>query len=368
MNEPAARVPRPLAGRRVVELAQFIAGPTAGQLLADFGAEVIKAESPEGDGARGLPGTAFGSVYARSFNTGKESRVFRLREPEEQTRFHDLLAASDAFLCNLAPATLRRAGLDGPGLRARHPHLVVTLISGYGQQDDRTCMDTIAQCESGFAWLNGDADGTPRVSASWPTDFFTGLYASYATAMALCDTARTDGVLIDVTMMEVAAAMLLGPAALTVSEGGRLAAPAGNRDRASAPSGIYRCRDGHAYIYGGLDGYWATLRAIVGVPDDAAPLAERMARADHYDALVEAWTRARPVAEVLETMAAHAIPAGPVRHPAESIGMISGLRGGALAAALPGGEHLPAFPALFDGTRPRRSPAPALGGPKRTEA
>ncbi|MDB5731710.1 MAG: hypothetical protein JWQ03_1605, partial [Variovorax sp.] len=81
MPESAGRgVPRSLAGKRVVDLSQFIAGPTAAQYLADFGADVTKVESPQGDGARTLPGNAFGSYYTRSFNTGKRSHVLNLRE------------------------------------------------------------------------------------------------------------------------------------------------------------------------------------------------------------------------------------------------------------------------------------------------
>ncbi|MBE0550548.1 MAG: CoA transferase, partial [Rubrivivax sp.] len=279
--------PRPLHGKRVVDLSQFIAGPTAAMLLADFGAEVTKIESPAGDGARTLPGNGFGSYYARSFNTGKHSRVLDLRDAADRATFDTLLAGADAFVCNLAPPSLKSLGLDGPTLRARFPQLVITLVSGYGQQDDRPCMDTVAQCESGFALLNGDEDGAPRLSTGWPVDMFTGLHAGIACAMAMLDPAR-GGCLVDVSMMEVAAAMLLGPSVLTMAEGDALAPPAGNRDRASAPSSIYRCADGHVYILGGLQTYWARLHPLVGGPD--ALIAERIARAAEFDARVEAWT------------------------------------------------------------------------------
>lgn len=84
MPEPAAHLPRPMAGRRVVDLSQFIAGPTAAQYLADFGADVVKIESPQGDGVRTLQGNAYGSYYARSFNTGKRSQVLDLRVAAEK--------------------------------------------------------------------------------------------------------------------------------------------------------------------------------------------------------------------------------------------------------------------------------------------
>ncbi|MEI4261343.1 CoA transferase [Roseovarius sp. D0-M9] len=350
--------PKPLAGRRVIEFTQFIAGPTAAQLLADFGAEVIKVEPARGDGSRELPGTEFGSAYFRCFNTGKSSRILDMGSDAGRAEFDTLLGGADALVCNLAPGTLRKLGLDADSLRARHPHLVITLISGFGQQDDRTCMDTIAQCESGFAWMNGNLDGTPRVSSTWPVDFYSGLYASYATAMAMLDPA-TEGTVIDLTMMEVASAMLLGPAAILLMEGARIGPPSGNRDRASAPSGIYACADGHVYIYGGLDAYWAKLRPIVDGED--APNAERLARADAFDAMVENWTLQHSVEDVLARLASTGIPAGAVREPADGVARISALRPGGGAEALPSGEHVPSFPALFDGARISRTPAPRLG-------
>jgi crotonobetainyl-CoA:carnitine CoA-transferase CaiB-like acyl-CoA transferase len=357
--------PRPLAGKRVIELAQFIAGPTAAQLLADFGAEVIKIEAPAGDGSRALPGTDFGSVYTRSFNTSKASVIIDTRQEADRAKLAELLGSADALVCNLAPGALRRLELDAPSIRRRFPHLIATLVSGYGQQDDRTCMDTIAQCESGFAWLNGAEDGSPRISTSWPADFFSGLYAAFSTAMALAEPNRSEGCVIDISMMEIAAAMLLGPAALLVSEGGRPAPGTGNRDRASAPSGVYPCRDGHVYIYGGLDPYWAKLKPLVGGRD--APLVERIACAQEFDAQVSAWTAQRSCGEVLSAMNEFAIPAGAVRDPVSAVEMIRGLRDGAVSRRLETGEHVPSFPALFDGERIVRSPAPSLGGSRQAD-
>jgi crotonobetainyl-CoA:carnitine CoA-transferase CaiB-like acyl-CoA transferase len=364
MNEgnETRRVPRPLAGKRVVELSQFIAGPTAAQYLADFGADVVKVEAPTGDGVRTLPGNAFGSYYARSFNTGKRSQVLNLREKADRAALDEMLADAHAFICNLAPVSLRSMGLDGPTLRACFPHLVITLVSGYGQHDSRTCMDTIAQCESGFALLNGNEDGSPRLSTSWPVDMFSGLYAGMSCAMAMLDPSG-EGCVVDLSMMEVAASMLIGPAALCISEGDALGPPMGNRDRASAPSSIYRCADGFVYILGGLDTYWAKLRPLVG--GEASTITERISRAEDFDALVEAWTLPQRRDDVLARMHELQIPAGNVREPQEALSIIRGARPGAVSAVLPSGEHVPMFPALFDGARPPRSATPAVGGPRR---
>ena len=361
---PGRRLPRPLAGKRVIDLSQFIAGPTAAMYLADFGAEVIKIESPQGDGSRTLPGNAFGSYYARSFNCGKESRVLDLRAGADRAKLDEWLEGADAFICNLAPGSLKGLGLDGPTLRRRFPHLVVTLISGYGQDDPRTCMDTVAQCESGFALLNGDEDGAPRLATSWPVDMSCGMLAGMSCAMAMLDPAGA-GCLIDLSTMEVAAHLLLGPAALAVSEGEPLAPPSGNRDRASAPSNIYRCADGHVYVLGGLETYWVRLKPLIGCADEA-PIAERIARAAEFDAMVEAWTLPQRRDDVLALMRQLQIPAGAVRPPPEALAMIRGLRPGAVTRAMPEGEHVPMFPALFDGQRLPRTAAPRVGGERRS--
>ncbi len=357
--------PTPLRGKKIVEFAQFIAGPTAAQLLADFGAEVVKVEQKSGDGSRHLHGTTHGSVYSRSFNTSKASVSLDTRDPSDRAKLEALLAEADGFVCNVAPGALKRLDLDAASISRRFPRLVATLISGYGQQDERACMDTIAQCESGFAWLNGADDGAPRISTSWPTDFFSGLYAGLATAMALLDVGRTKGCVVDISMMEVATAMLLGPAALLISEHGTPTAPTGNRDRASAPSGIYPCADGHVYIYGGLDPYWEKLGPLVG--GRASNLAQRLAAVDEFEACVSTWTSTRARQEVLAEMARLGIPAGSVRHPVDALALVRSLRPGAVSRALPSGEHVPAFPAMFDGERIPRSPAPRVGEARRAD-
>lgn len=363
MNNPDAILPRPLTGKRVVDLSQFIAGPTAAQYLADFGADVTKVESSQGDGVRTLPGNAYGSYYARSFNTGKRSRVLDLRNTDDRAALDGMLEHAHAFICNLAPTSLKGFGLDGPRLRQQFPHLTITLVSGYGQHDTRSCMDTIAQCESGFAMLNGNEDGSPRLSTSWPIDMFSGMYAGMCTAMAMLDP-KEQGCLIDLSMMEIAASMLLGPAVLAVSEGDPLAPPMGNRDRASAPSSIYRCANGYVYILGGLETYWVKLHPLIG--GDNAPINQRIARAAEFDSRVEAWTSPQKMEDVLAHMHRLQIPAGAVRRPEEAISIIRALRPGAVTQAMPSGEHVPVFPALFDGQRLPRTATPHIGGPHRS--
>lgn len=355
--------PQPLRGKTVIDLSQFIAGPTAAQYLADFGANVIKIEAPSGDPIRGLTSNQFGSYYIRSFNTGKCSLVLNLKSQDGRDQLEELLSSADAFVCNIGPGSLKRMGFDGPSLRQKYPNLVVTLISGYGQHDTRGCMDTIAQCESGFALLNADSKGSPQLSTSWPVDKFTGMYAGMSTAMALMDK-NINGCLIDVSMMEVAVSMLLGPAALTVSEGGTLPPPTGNGDRASAPSSIFECQDGYVYIYAGLNMYWDKLKSFVNGED--ADIEERMSHAAEFESKVQTWAKPKSSKEILSFMKDIGIPAGAVLSPDQAVKTIRQLRPGAVTDIMPSGEHIPVFPAMFDGNRVPRKAAPKLGGESRS--
>ncbi|GAA5140921.1 CoA transferase [Pseudonocardia adelaidensis] len=348
--------PAPLTGRTVVDLSQYIAGAVCGQLLADFGADVHKVEPRGGDPSRALPGTRFGSIYYRSFNTGKTTRALDLRSPDGRARLDALLADADALVMNFGLRTLETLGLTWEALHRAHPHLVVTLVSAYGADDPRTSFDSIAQAVSGYALTNAAEDGTPRISAGWPTDVISGTYAAFATAMALADRDRATGVLVDVPMHDVAMIALVGPAVLAAAEEGTFRPGTGNRDAAASPSNVYRCRDGHAYIYAGLDKHWARLRPLVGGP--AGTAAERLADAEGYDRVVEAWTARHPVDEVCLRMAELGIPAGPVRDPVTALREVARERPGAVVAATAEGEAVPQFPVTFCGARPVRRPAP----------
>lgn len=345
--------PAPLRGRRVVDLSQYIAGSVCGQLLADYGAEVIKVEPPSGDPSRALPGSRFGSAYYRTYNTGKTSLRLDLRDVAGRERLDELLAEADAVVQNFGLGARRRLGLDAATLHARHPRLVVTVVSAYGTGDPRTCFDSIAQAVSGFALLNAAEDGRPRISAGYPSDVFSGLYAGTATAMALLDPNRGENLEIDVPMIDVAMSALAGPALLVAAEEGTYTPGRGNRDAATSPSNVYRCRDGYCYIYAGLDKHWQRLRSVIGGPDATAT--ERLADPATFDAAVEAWTEQHTVSTVCEYMRDLGIPAGPVRDPVAALAERSCAvdRGAS-------GEAVPQYPVSFSGSRPRRRPAPTF--------
>lgn len=345
--------PRPLRGRRVVDLSQYIAGAVCGQLLADYGAEVVKVEPPAGDPSRALPGTRFGSVYFRSYNTGKSSVRLDLRTDAGRHALDDMLAGADAVVMNFGLRTRKRLRLDAGTLHERSPRLVVTVVSAYGAADPRNCFDSIAQAVSGFALLNAAANGQPRICAGYPTDVFSGHYAAMATAMALLDPDRTDRLEIDVPMIDVAMAALGSPAVLIAAEEGTFTAGRGNRDAATSPSNVYRCRDGYCYVYAGLDKHWERLRPLVG--GATATARERLDDPATFDATVEAWTAQRAVDEVCARMEELGIPAGPVRDPVTALADRSDA-----VDRLPGGEAVPRHPVSFSGGHVSRRPAPTL--------
>ncbi|MDZ5446367.1 CoA transferase [Micromonospora sp. 4G57] len=348
--------PAPLRGLRVVDLSQYIAGSVCGQLLADFGAEVTKVEPLGGDPSRALTGTAYGSLWFRSYNTGKQSVRLDLRDPDDRARLNELLADAHAVVSNFARRTRERLGLDAATLHRAYPELVVTTVSAYGADDPRTCFDSIAQAVSGFAAVNADEAGRPRISAGYPTDVFCGMYAGFSTAMALLDR-PVRGVEIDVPMEEIAMTALAGPAFLSAAEAGTVPRGRGDRDAATCPSGIYPCADGFAYVYAGLDKHWALLRPLVDGPLGA--LSERLRDPGPFDAAVTAWTSRLCVAEVCKTLDALGVPAGPVLDPVTALAGITARRPGAVVALEADGEAVPQYPVTFNGQRPARTPAPA---------
>jgi crotonobetainyl-CoA:carnitine CoA-transferase CaiB-like acyl-CoA transferase len=350
--------PRPLEGIRVVDLSQYIAGSACSQVLADFGAEVTKVEPLTGDPARSLGPSAEGSTYFRHYNTGKRSVTIDLADPADRLRLDDLLGDAQAVVMNFSPRTLRKHALDWETLHSRFPDLTVVVVTAYGYGDERTAFDSIAQAVSGFGYLNADEHGTPRISAGYPTDVFSGLYAALSTAMALLDPRRNGGTLVDVPMLDVAMSALCGPQLLAALADGVVSPGTGNRDAATAPSSIYPCLDGHAYVYAGLDKHWRVLAPLVGGPD--VGIAERLAERETFDALVERWTRTRTVAEVCTAMAEMGIPAGPVHDPLTALRLAEASDRGAVVQRDDQGRAVPQFPVVFDGRRIPREAAPDL--------
>jgi crotonobetainyl-CoA:carnitine CoA-transferase CaiB-like acyl-CoA transferase len=184
----------PLQGLKVIELARILAGPWAGQTLADLGADVIKVEAAQGDDTRAW-GPPFitksdeeTAAYFHSCNRGKASVTIDLRDPHDQGRLRDLIKDADILIENFKVGGLAKYGFDYDTLKQLNPRLVYCSITGFGQTGPyahRAGYDYIIQGMSGFMSITGDPDGMPQRAGVAITDIFTGVYATTAILAAL---------------------------------------------------------------------------------------------------------------------------------------------------------------------------------------
>lgn len=316
----------PLAGLKIVELARILAGPWAGQLLADLGAEVIKVEAPEGDDTRhwGPPfidhNGAESAAYFHGCNRGKKSVVIDFRTDEGQAQLLQLLSGADAVIENFKVGGLAKYGLDYASLRDSHPHLIYCSITGFGQDGPyagRAGYDYIIQGMSGLMSVTGDPDGQPQKVGVAVTDIFTGLYASNAILAAVHQRHQTGrGQHIDLALMDVAVATTANQAMNYLATGvspERL----GNAHPNIVPYQVFDCADGHVIIAVGNDGQFQRFCSVLGV--DALGTDPRFAsnpkRLEHRDTLVPLladkmaqWSKA----DIMAACETHSVPAGPI--------------------------------------------------------
>jgi len=321
----------PLAGVRVIELARILAGPWAGQTLADLGAEVIKVEAPEGDDTRrwGPPliereGDR-SAAYFHAANRGKKSVTCDFRTPEGQAAVRRLVADADVVIENFKVGGLAKYGLDWDSLRAVNPRLVYCSITGFGQTGPyahRAGYDFIIQGMAGLMSVTGEPDGQPQKVGVAVTDVFTGVYAATAILAALIQRQTTGrGQMIDMALMDVAVATMANQALNYLSTG---TAPRkmGNAHPNLAPYAVFDCADGWIILATGNDSQYRKLCGILGLEAMAtAPEfltnADRVAnRVEMTRALTEATTRMTK-AELLAACEAEGVPAGPINDLAE---------------------------------------------------
>jgi succinate--hydroxymethylglutarate CoA-transferase len=266
---------RPLEGVRVIELAHVAAGPFAGMLLADLGADVVKLEPPSGDQMRGWPPFAesgderFSHNFA-SVNRNKRSVVVDLKDPHDLARARELVDAADVVVENYRPGVLDRLGLGYDTVRAGHAGLVYCSISGYGLTSpyvDAGAYDVVIQGMSGLMSVTGEPDGGP-VKAGVPVgDFTAGLYAAYTIAALLPQVRETGtSVRVDCPMLDC----LLGVSALQTSEfwgTGREPQRLGTAHPRNAPYQGFAAADGDFTVAAGNDRLWAAVADVVGRPE-----------------------------------------------------------------------------------------------------
>lgn len=321
----------PLAGLKVVELARILAGPWAGQVLADLGAEVVKVESPAGDDTRrwgppfvANPDGTEDAAYFHAANRNKRSVVADFSTPQGQAIVRDLVADADILIENFKVGGLTRYGLDYASLSALNPRLVYCSITGFGQDGPyahRAGYDFIVQGMSGIMDLTGEPDGAPQKIGVAFADIMTGLYAVIAIQAALHMRARTGhGQHIDMALFDTMTGVLANQA-MNWFAGGVSPTRLGNAHPNIVPYAVFPVRDGWFILAVGNDAQYRRFCTIVGLdPDDPrhATNALRLARRDTLIPLIEAATRRFDRDDLLARLEAAGVPAGPINSVAQA--------------------------------------------------
>ena len=321
----------PLKGVKVIELARILAGPWAGQTLADLGADVIKVEAPEGDDTRRW-GPPFveregdrSAAYFHATNRGKKSVTLDFRTPEGQKSVRRLVADADVVIENFKLGGLAKYGLDYASLAQVNPRLIYCSITGFGQTGPyahRAGYDFIIQGMSGLMSVTGEPDGQPQKVGVAVTDIFTGVYAATAILAALHQRGASGaGQHIDMALLDVATAIMANQA-MNYLTTGKPPGKMGNAHPNLAPYAVFDCADGWIIIATGNDGQYRKLCALLGLSalgttPEFATNADRVA---NREAMTEALTRAtsqRSKADLLAACEAAGVPAGPINDLAE---------------------------------------------------
>jgi len=313
----------PLTGLKVIELGQLIAGPFAAKTLADFGADVIKIEPPDGgDPLRQWRLIKDGtSVWWQVQSRNKRSVALDLKTPEAQDVVRQLASQADVLIENFRPGAMEGWGLGPDVLMALNPRLIMLRISGYGQSGpyrDRPGFGVVAEAMSGLRHLTAEPGRVPvRVGVSIG-DTLASLHGVIGILMALHHRHLSgQGQVIDVALYE-AVFNCMESLLPEYSAFGAVRGPAGSALPGIAPTNAYRCRDdGYALVAGNGDSIFKRLMTCIGRTDLAedpalAKNAGRVQRVEEIDAAIGQWTAERSVDEVLAALAKAQVPAGKI--------------------------------------------------------
>jgi formyl-CoA transferase len=322
MNQ-ATLSPSALAGVRVIEMGQLIAGPFAAKILGEFGADVIKIEPPgSGDPLRIwrlMKGDT--SVWWQVQSRNKRSLALDLRSPEGQDIVRRLITEADVLVENFRPGTLESWGMGWEDLRKLNPRLIMLRVSGYGQTGpyrDRPGFGVIGEAMGGLRHLTGEPGRVPVRCGVSIGDTLAGLHGVIGVMMALYHRAANggEGQVIDVALHE-AVFNVMENLIVEYSAFGAVREASGSALPGVAPTNAYPCADGFVLIAGNGDSIFKRLMDAIGRPDLArdpglATNAGRGPRGDELDAAIGAWSQSRTLAEVLAVMEAASVPAGRV--------------------------------------------------------
>ena len=309
-----------MADLRVLELGTLIAGPFAGRMFADFGADVVKVEHPDrGDPLRtwGMSWNGTDSLWHLVQSRGKQSVTADLHDAGDQAFVRELALESDIVIENFRPGRLERWNLDPELLMAENPALIVVRISGYGQTGpmrDQPAFGTIAEAAAGLRYLTGDPGRPPASVGLSLGDSIASLHAVIGALMAVHERARSGrGQVVDVALTESLFSMLEGVLP-EYAYHGVIRERTGNIAHNSAPTNVYACADGTLVcIAANTTPLFRALAETIGREDyhddpDLATNEGRVARAAELDAVIGAWTGARTAVQVVDALRACAVP------------------------------------------------------------
>src|SRR5262245_23925029 len=315
---------KPLAGIRVIELANFIAGPLAGTLLADMGADVIKAEPPGGDMSRATPPIRNGeSVSFVALNRNKRSLVLDLKQPAAIGVLRKLAGKSDVFLEAYRPGALEKMGLGAADVKKVNPKIVYTSVSGFGQTGPyrrRAGVNLIIEAFSGVLSVTGEPDKMPTRPGVQTADVFGALFATYATLAGLVGAGRHgEGRIADVSLVEASIAAAAWEAA-DYLETGQVPKALGNKHRLNAPYQLFETRDARYLAIGTPnDMLFGKLMQVLGLADHSgdprfATYASRKANEAPLLELVEPAVRRRDAVELEAALIEAGLPCARVNN------------------------------------------------------
>jgi crotonobetainyl-CoA:carnitine CoA-transferase CaiB-like acyl-CoA transferase len=332
MSTPSRSAPpRPLLGVRVLDLSRVLAGPWSAQLLADYGADVIKVERPgAGDDTRAWGPPYFGdptdrmAAYYLSCNRGKRSVAVDIASAEGADFVRELAREADVVLENYKVGQLARYGLDHASLSALNPRLVYCSVTGYGQDGpyaQAAGYDFAIQATGGLMSVTGEKDGTPgsepqKVGVA-VADLFTGLYATTAILAALREAERTGrGCHIDAALLDVQVAMLANQAS-NFLVGGITPKRMGNAHANVVPYQVLPTQDGHIVLAVGNDGQFARFCQLAGHAEVASDprFASNSARIEHRELLIpliSPWLLQRTTQQWCDLLEPNAVPCAPI--------------------------------------------------------
>ncbi len=364
----------PLMGIRVLELARVLAGPWAGQLLADLGADIIKVEQAgQGDETRGwgppfvqdADGASLGAAYYHGTNRGKRAVTADFRNPADLAAVRHLAAGADILIENFKVGGLSRFGLDYPLLSSENPRLIYCSITGFGQTGPyahRPGYDFIVQGMGGIMDLTGEPDGDPQKPGVAYADLFTGVYSAAAILAALHGRSQNGaGTHIDMSLLDVQVGVLANQA-MNYLVSGRVPKRMGNAHPNLAPYQTFAARDGTVIIAVGNDQQFralCTALQLAGLADDERfrTNAARIANRGTLTTLLQDRLHTLGRDNILQTLEAAGVPAGPVNNVAQAFadphivhrGMaIQSPMQGKATGSVPGVRA----PILFDGMPP----------------